>query len=183
MNAVTTIPQATAKLVASINGASQRINGMAVKVAGLFGVKAPTEPAEASDLPDAMAGFIVEAVDAAEVFDAVASMFDCFMGEPEPTPEPVQIEQVQPQAVEVREPAPETMTVPADAIEPEPFCEQTAEDAIAQEREESNANMSSEEPDFLPDGDPVNRMAGYDTPPSVNGHHSGRSKRGKKGSK
>lgn len=183
MNAVTTIPQATAKLVASINGASQRINGMAVKVAGLFGVKAPTEPAEASDLPDAMAGFVVEAVDAAEVFDAVASMFDVFLGEPEPTPEPVQIEQVQSQAVEVHEPAPETLTVPGEVEEHDPFCEQAAEDAIAEEREESISNMSTAEPDFLPDGDPVNRMAGYDTEPSINGHHGGRAKRGKKGSK
>jgi len=183
MDTVTTIPQATKKLVASINGASQRLHGVAAKVAGIFGIHAPVAPAEGADLNHAMGGFIFGSLAAAEVFDEVAVMFDDFLGEPELTPEVVQIEQVQPQPVEAHEPAPETLTVPADAIEPDPFCEQAAEDAIAQEREESNANMSTAEPDFPADADPVNRVATYNTEPSTNGHHGGRAKRGKKGGK
>lgn len=177
MNEVTKIPQATAKLVKSINGAAEKLHSVAVKVAGVFGIQAPAAPAEGADLNRAMDGFVAGSLAAAEVFGEVEAMLEDFLSEPEQTPEPVQIEQSTPPAIEVHEPAPETLTIPADA-EPDPFCEK--EEAIAQEREESIANMSSEEPDFLPDGDPVNRMASYETEPSSNGRHGGRATKGRK---
>jgi hypothetical protein len=178
MDTVTTIPQATKKLVASINGASQRLHEVATKVAGIFGIEAPTAPVEASDLHQAMGGFIVGSLATAEVFDEVAVMFDDFLGEPEPTPEPVQIEQAQPQVAEVHEPAPETMTTPGEVEDHDHFCEQ--EESIAEKLEQSNANMSTAEPDFLPDADPVNRMATYSTEPSSNGTQGGRATKGRK---
>lgn len=158
-------------------------------IANALGVDRPeASTTKPRSIPEAVQSFANTAQTLADAFGDLADLFER-VSEPvqiASAPEPVQIEQSKPQTIEqASEPAPETMTVPADAIEPDPFCEKMdrvtrrlGEDAIAEEREESNENMSSEEPDFLPDGDPVNRMAGYDTQPSSNG--SGRATKGRK---
>lgn len=181
MSELVSIPQATAAVVDNAHRATQGMQAVVACIANALGVDRPeASTAKPRSIPEAVQSFANTAQTLANAFGGLADLFER-VSLPVAEPEPVQIEQAKLPAVEVREPEPETMTVPQDAIEPDPFCER--EGAIAEEREESIANESTEEPDFLPDGDPVNRMASYDSEPSTNGRAALRGKRGKKGGK
>jgi len=185
MSDLVSIPQATAAVVNNAHRATQGIHAVVACIAEAMGVEHPeVNAAQPRTIPEAVQGFATAAQTLANAFGGLADLFER-VSEPvqiEAAPEPVQIEQSKPQEIEQASgPAPETLTIPAEVVEPDPFCEK--EDAIAEEREESISNESTAEPDFLPDGDLVNRIVGYDTEPSTNGRHGGRAKRGKKGSK
>lgn len=186
MNDLVSIPQATAAVVNNAHRATQGIRAVVACIAEAMGVEHPEVNAvQPRTIPEAVQGFATAAQTLANAFGGLADLFER-VSEPvqiEAAPEPVQIEQSKPQEIEqASEPAPETLTIPAEVEgDPDPFCEK--EETIAEERAESIENDSTAEPDFLPDGDPVNRMASYDSEPSVNGGRHARGKRGKKGGK
>lgn len=196
MSDLVSIPQATAAVVNNAHRATQGMQAVVACIANALGVDRPeASTAKPRSIPEAVQSFANTAQTLANAFGGLADLFER-VSEPvqiEAVPEPVQIEQATPEPLPtfnqaeydeyLKEASAETEAGREDAERegaggPDPFCEK--EDAIAEGREESISNESTAEPDFLPDGDPVNRMASYESEPSTNGRHGGRATKGRK---